>query len=82
MGKEEQVTTRKRKPAAKKPVEINEEVTQQQPLRATYHIVHDGENIQTIAAKYLPEGWTRNEYAQHLANQNKNWNVGAVIHLG
>ena len=46
------------------------------------HIIAEGENIQTIAELYKPEGMTRSEYAKTLFALNKNWSVGSVIHLG
>ena len=46
------------------------------------HRLSEGENIQTIAEKYLPAGMSRNDYAKKLFELNKNWSVGKVIRLG
>ena len=46
------------------------------------YLVQSGENIQTVAAKFLPEGMTRNEYAKKLFKLNGNFNAGQVINLG
>lgn len=46
------------------------------------HRLSEGENIQTVAEKYLPAGMTRSEYAKRLYELNRNWNVGQVIKLG
>jgi hypothetical protein len=45
------------------------------------HIMAEGENILTVAQKYLPEGKTRNEYAKELVALNGNISVGSVIRL-
>jgi hypothetical protein len=50
--------------------------------RPTHHILQDGENIQTVAAMYLPEGWTRNEYAKLLFQLNGQVTGGQVVRLG
>jgi hypothetical protein len=41
----------------------------------------EGQNIQTVAQIHLPEGWSRNEYASHLAKTNSSFAVGRVINL-
>jgi hypothetical protein len=41
----------------------------------------EGENIQTVAEKFKPEGMTRQDYARALFVKNKNWNPGAVIYI-
>jgi hypothetical protein len=48
----------------------------------THHIVTDGQNIQTIAAMYKPDGMTRNEYAALLFKLNGDVSWGKVIRLG
>ena len=48
----------------------------------TTHTMTEGENIQTVAQIHLPEGWTRNEYANHLLKNNGSFAVGKVINLG
>ena len=45
------------------------------------YLVKTGENVQTVAAKYLPEGMTRNEYAQKLFEKNGQFSAGQVIRL-
>lgn len=59
--------------------EVSEE---QLPEAPTTHTVGERENILTIATQYLPEGWTRQEYAEHLLANNGSFAVGKVIHLG
>ncbi len=50
--------------------------------KPTQHTLQDGENLQTVAAMYLPEGWTRNEYAQLLFKLNGQVTGGQVVRLG
>lgn len=45
------------------------------------HVMQEGENILTVAEKYLPEGKTRNEYAKELLALNGRISVGSVIRL-
>lgn len=45
------------------------------------HVMQEGENILTVAQKYLPEGKTRNEYAKELLALNGTVAVGKVIRL-
>lgn len=45
------------------------------------YLVQTGENVQTVAAKFLPEGMTRNEYAKKLFKMNGQINAGQVIRL-
>lgn len=44
--------------------------------------VQEGENIQTVATKFLPEGMTRNEYAKKLFKLNGQIRSGQVVNLG
>jgi len=46
------------------------------------YLVQSGENIQTVAARFLPEGMTRNEYAKKLYQLNGNISSGQVVNLG
>ena len=46
------------------------------------YTVQDGENIQTIAAKFLPAGMKRNDYAKKLHQLNGHFSSGQVIKLG
>lgn len=46
----------------------------------TYRI-KTGENIQVVAAKFLPEGMTRNEYAKKLFQLNGQFTADQVIRL-
>lgn len=48
----------------------------------TEHLLDEGENIQTVAALYAPEGVSRSDYAKKLWELNKIWTVGSVIRLG
>lgn len=48
----------------------------------THHILTEGQNIQTVAAMYLPEGMTRNEYAKLLFKLNGQVSWGQVVRLG
>jgi Tfp pilus assembly protein FimV len=48
----------------------------------TTHIMAEGENILTVARRYLPEGVTRSEYANRLVKSNPSFAVGRVISLG
>lgn len=57
------------------PVEVVE-------AKPTHHILTEGQNIQTVAAMYLPEGMTRNEYAKLLFKLNGQVTWGQVIRLG
>lgn len=52
-----------------------------EPELSTTHVMAEGENILTIAEKYLPEGKTRNEYAKELLALNGRIAVGKVIRL-
>lgn len=45
------------------------------------HIMAEGENILTVAEKYLPEGKTRSEYAKELLAMNSRISAGSVIRL-
>jgi hypothetical protein len=45
------------------------------------HTMGEGENILTVAKRYLPEGMTRSEYATQLVKTNGSFEVGRVIHL-
>lgn len=47
----------------------------------TTYLVKTGENVQVVAAKYLPEGMTRNEYARKLFELNGQFSAGQVIRL-
>jgi len=58
---------------------IEETIIEAKP--GTY-LVQSGENIQTVAAKFLPEGMTRNEYAKKLYKLNGNIGSGQVVKLG
>ena len=49
---------------------------------ANTHTLKDGENIQTVARLYCPNGMNRNTYAQKLYALNKSWATGVVIRLG
>lgn len=51
-------------------------------VSATTHIMAEGENILTVAGRYLPEGMTRSEYATKLVKSNGSFAVGRVINLG
>jgi hypothetical protein len=50
--------------------------------KPTHHILTEGQNIQTVAAMYLPEGMTRNEYAKLLFKLNGQVSWGQVVRLG
>jgi hypothetical protein len=50
--------------------------------KPTHHILTEGQNIQTVAAMYLPEGMTRNEYAKFLFKLNGHVTWGQVVRLG
>lgn len=50
--------------------------------KITEHLLDEGENIQTVAALYLPSGITKSDYAKKLWELNKIWTVGSVIRLG
>jgi hypothetical protein len=52
-----------------------------QKLLSSLHLVSEGENIQSIAAQYLPEGMTRKDYARELYRKNGDLYVGKLIHL-
>lgn len=58
---------------------VEESITITQP--GTY-LVAGGENIQTVAAKFLPEGMTRNQYAKKLFALNGQISPGQVVKLG
>jgi hypothetical protein len=58
------------------------EETFEAPALVTAHILQDGENLQTVAAMYLPEGMTRSEYARKLFQLNGQVTSGAVVRLG
>lgn len=45
------------------------------------YIVQEGENIQSIAEKFKPEGMTRQEYAKHLFKVNGYPHAGKEIKL-
>ena len=45
------------------------------------HTVQEGENIQTIAELYKPEGMTRQDYAKELFAKNGNFYPGKTIRL-
>jgi len=47
----------------------------------TTHTMGEGENILTVAKRYLPEGMTRSEYATQLVKTNGSFAVGRVINL-
>jgi len=47
----------------------------------TTHTMGEGENILTVARRYLPEGMTRSEYATQLVKTNGSFAVGRVINL-
>ena len=55
---------------------VNEPVT-----APTTHTLQEGENILSVAAKYLPEGKTRKEYARELYALNGDLSVGKVVRL-
>lgn len=48
---------------------------------ADSHTVAEGENIQAVAAKYLPAGMTRQAYARKLYQLNGDFYVGKVVKL-
>ena len=48
----------------------------------TSHTMAEGENILTVARRYLPEGMTRSEYATSLDKTNSSFAVGRIINLG
>lgn len=45
------------------------------------YMVQDGENIQSIAEKFKPEGMTRQDYAKHLFKVNGYISAGKEIKL-
>jgi Tfp pilus assembly protein FimV len=45
------------------------------------HTVAEGENIQSVAAKYLPAGMTRQNYARRLYELNGDFFAGKVVRL-
>lgn len=47
----------------------------------TTHTLQEGENILTVAAKYLPEGKSRKDYASELYALNGDLSVGKVVRL-
>lgn len=53
-----------------------------EPKLQVTHTMKEGENIITIAQRYLPEGMTRSEYATRLVKSNSSFAVGRIIHLG
>jgi len=55
-----------------------DEVIQVAPIT---HTMVEGENILTVAKRYLPEGKTRQDYAKQLLKNNKSFAVGKVINL-
>lgn len=59
--------------------EVSETVPEMVP---NSHVLADGENLQTVAALYLPEGMTRNEYAKKLYALNGAVSSGKVVRLG
>jgi hypothetical protein len=65
------------------PEEPQEELEQQPEVieKPSLHLVSEGENIQSIAALYLPEGMTRKDYARDLYQRNGDAHVGKLIHL-
>lgn len=81
------MTQKKFTPAANPKAQIRdwEVVSAEEPEPAakapTTHTVAEGQNIQTVAQIHLPEGWSRNEYASHLAKTNSSFAVGRVINL-
>jgi hypothetical protein len=56
-------------------------VPKPKPGKNTHHVLSDGENIQTVAAMYLPADMARKEYAKELHRNNKRWVTGALIKL-
>lgn len=53
-----------------------------EPLTSpTTHTLQEGENILTVAAKYLPEGKSRKDYARELYDLNGDLSVGKVVRL-
>ena len=48
---------------------------------STTHTMAEGENILTVARRYLPEGMTRSEYANRLVKTNPSFAVGRIIYL-
>lgn len=63
---------------------VGTELTFEQPEVvevASTHAVAEGENIQTVAAKYLPAGQTRQDYARKLYELNGDFYVGKVVKL-
>jgi hypothetical protein len=45
------------------------------------HTVAEGENIQAVAAKYVPAGMTRQDYARKLYELNGDFFAGKVVRL-
>lgn len=51
------------------------------PARPKTHVMREGENIMTVAMRYLPAGMTRQEYLRDLVARNRNLGAGATIRL-
>lgn len=68
---------------AEKIIELMQEMAKVEVQTSTdTYVIQEGENIQTIAHRFKPEGMTRQDYAKELFAKNGNFYPGKVIRLG